>query len=128
MGLLEIQDGLRMALYKNIVKFFEEHNTSYKQNMIGFAADGANVMAGKHNSVASMFKKGIPHLFIMSCIFYSLALYVSNAGHQIPDKVEELMREHTANLKYSSKHLAHFHSVQEILKVPFHKILKMSAT
>jgi len=35
--------------------------------MIGFASDGANVMMGSNNSVASRFKEKIPHIFIMKC-------------------------------------------------------------
>jgi hypothetical protein len=41
------------SLYNKIVTLLRSHNISYKNNLIGFVADGANVMLGQHHSVAS---------------------------------------------------------------------------
>ncbi|KAH7940119.1 hypothetical protein HPB52_021872 [Rhipicephalus sanguineus] len=41
--LIQIQAATAQAMYDHIVKAFGDWNVPYKENMIGFAADGANV-------------------------------------------------------------------------------------
>jgi hypothetical protein len=52
-GLIQISAADSASLYNKIVTFFQTYNIPYKNNLIGFAADGANVMLGQHHSVAS---------------------------------------------------------------------------
>ena len=68
LGLIPVQDGSATTLHANIVNFFESNKIPYKDNMIGFGADGANTMFGAHHSVATLFKEEIPHIFTMKCI------------------------------------------------------------
>ena len=45
----------------------------YQKHMIGFPADVAPNMTGKHNSVASHIEQEISNLFILKCVCHSLA-------------------------------------------------------
>lgn len=51
LGLVPVKDATPVSLYNHVVGFFTEHDISYKENMIGFAADGANSMLGAHHSL-----------------------------------------------------------------------------
>lgn len=55
-------------------------------NLIGYAADGANVMMGKNPSVNVLLKNDLPHLFTMKCICHSFELCALSkyAGEKIP--------------------------------------------
>lgn len=55
--LFEILDGTAEKFYEIITNKFNELRIPYKTNMIGLAADGANVMMGKNNSLATKFKQ-----------------------------------------------------------------------
>lgn len=48
-GLYPVQNADAKSLYEIIVKAFKDNNIDYKSNLIGYAADGANNMTGKHN-------------------------------------------------------------------------------
>jgi len=44
------------------------------KNLVGIGSDGASVMVGKNNSVATLLKKDWPHVILMRCICHSLDL------------------------------------------------------
>ena len=46
LGLIPFTDANSNTLYQSVVKFFTENNIPYKQNVIGFAAGGADSMLG----------------------------------------------------------------------------------
>jgi hypothetical protein len=52
-GLIQTSSADSASLCNKIVTFFQTYNIPYKNNLIGFAAEGANVMLGQHHSVAS---------------------------------------------------------------------------
>lgn len=72
--LVRVTEADATGIYRTIIKVFEAYNINYKQNLISFGADGANVMTGNRHSVATMLKKDCPHLVIMKCICHSFAL------------------------------------------------------
>lgn len=45
-----------LPIYDVIVQFFNKHNVPYKNNMVGFAGDGANSMMGIKHSVKTLLK------------------------------------------------------------------------
>lgn len=100
-----------------------EHDIAYKENMVGFAADGASVMFGCENGVATRLKRDIPTLFIMKCICHSLALAVSNATKALPSYVTTLLTDVFRYLKYSCKRQDALKRFQKLLEMPEHKIL-----
>lgn len=83
-ALVQVERADAIGIYESIVKVFEESNINYKQNMIGFAADGVNVMTGNRHSVAKLLQKDCPHLIIFKCICHSFALCASKALSHSP--------------------------------------------
>lgn len=60
--------------------------------MIGFGADGANTMFGRHHSLSTILKEDIPHLFTMKCMGHSYPLCASYACLKLPRGIEDLAR------------------------------------
>ncbi len=59
LSLIPLKDVTADYLYNQVVEFFRKHNIPYKENLIGFAADGANAMLGAHHSLSSLLKTKI---------------------------------------------------------------------
>lgn len=128
--LLQPQEFTAEAIYRTIVNFFESDDVKipYKEKMIAFASDGANVLMGSNNSVVTRFRNDIPHLFVLKCICHSLALCASHATAHLPDEVENLIKGVYLYIKYSSKRLYAFQGIQMSLELPDHKLLNTSNT
>lgn len=77
--LIPVIDGTATALHNACKEYFDKENIPYRENMIGFAADGANTMFGSHHSLSTLFANEIPHLFMMKCICHSFHLCASYA-------------------------------------------------
>lgn len=90
--LIKIEDAKAESIYNILIENFNKYKIPYKQNLIGFASDGANVMFGKHNSVMALLKKDIPGLYVMKCICHSFHLCASYACHKLPIHLEDLAR------------------------------------
>lgn len=95
--------------------------------MIGFAADGANVMMGVNNSLSTLLKQDIPNLFVMKCICHSFHLCASYDCKKLPRSVEDLARD-IHNYFLSPKQSMAFKEFQEFADVKPHKILHPSQT
>ncbi len=121
--LIPLKDAIAQALYNNVVNFFTENNISYKENLIGFAADGANSMLGAHHSLSALLKADVPHLCIMKCICRSFALYTSNACLKLPRSVEDLARDIYSYFNCSPKRIGELEEFQVFTNVKPHKIL-----
>lgn len=93
LGLIPLQDAAANALYESVTHLFNSNHIPYKENMIGFGADGANSMLGARNSLSAMLKKDIPGHFVMKCICHSFALCASCACATLPKDVEDLARD-----------------------------------
>jgi len=55
--------------------FFNFHNIQYKNNLIGFAADGVNTMIGKYHSLKSLFINYTSQLFVLTCVSFIGTLF-----------------------------------------------------
>ncbi|XP_030756273.1 uncharacterized protein LOC115888841 [Sitophilus oryzae] len=126
--LIPIIDASSLHLYQAIKKFFNDQNIPYSQNMIGFAADGANVMMGGNQSVAKYITDEIPNIFILKCSCHSFALCASYACKKLPESVETLVREVYKYFKYSTKKAGHFKEFQVFCNNKPHKMLQPSQT
>ena len=51
--------------------------------VIGFGSDGAKVVTGRHNGVATKLKRDIGHVFAIHCIAHRLALASSDAAESV---------------------------------------------
>lgn len=60
--------------------------------MVGFVADGASVIMGRHHSVSTLFRNDIPYFIILKCVCHSFALCASFVAEQLPDEIEQLTR------------------------------------
>lgn len=128
LSLIPIQSATAQSLFNHIIEFFKTNSIDYKKNMIGFASDGANVMMGSNNSVASKFKEQIPHIFIMKCICHSFHLCASYACLMIPPWIEDNVRNIYNFLNTSPKRLACYAEFQSFLNIKPHKLLQPSQT
>lgn len=125
LGLLAVEKSDAVTLYSSIVQFFTENGILYKTNLIGFASDGANVMVGRKNSVATLLKNDVNNLIVFKCICHSLTLCASHATKQLPNAPEQMLRETYSYLSHSSKRLICAQQFQKLLDVKPHKILKL---
>ncbi|XP_068225057.1 protein FAM200C-like [Palaemon carinicauda] len=128
LGLIPLKDATAASLYNHVVEFFSKHNIPYKENLIGFAADGANSMLGERHSLSSLLKKDIPHLFVMKCICHSFALCASYACLKLPRSLEDLARNIYSYFHCSPKRMGDFEEFQKFVHVKPHKLLHPSQT
>lgn len=91
--LKEISHATAQNIFNSIIQFFNENNISYKQNLIGYASDGANAMFGIKNSIKTLLEEEVPGLFVMKCICHSLALCCSHTAEKLPNFVEDVVRD-----------------------------------
>lgn len=127
-GLLQVDKCDAQNLYKLIINEFIKNNINYKQNMVGFAADGAAVMTGKNHSVAKLLKDDNSNLLIIKCTCHSLALCSSYACLKLPSTVETLTRNIFNYLSNSPKRCSQFNDIQTLLELKPKKMLHPSQT
>lgn len=120
LGLIPLKDCSALSLYNSLVKFFTDNDIPYKENMIGFGADGANAMLGAHNSLSSHLKNDINGLLIMRCICHSFALCASNACLKLPRAVEDLARRVYSFFSCSPKRMGTLEEFQTFVRVKPH--------
>lgn len=120
--LLPVEDGTASGLHKLMDDYFNAANIDYKKMMIGFAADGANVMMGNRNSLSVLLKNDNPGLFITKCVCHSFDLCASYTCKTFPRWVEDLARD-MYNYFLSYKQAAAYKHVQKLLDVRPHKML-----
>lgn len=114
-------------LYDGLLKTLHDFNIPLT-NIIGFGADGCNVMMGEHNSVASRLRDSCPGIFIMKCVCHSAHLCVSEACKYLPRSCEDLARNIHNFLKISSKRQSELVQFQRFMDIEPHKILHPSQT
>lgn len=128
LGMIPLQDATAKALYESVVSFFVSNHIPYKENMIGFGADGANSMLGARNSLSTLPKNDIPGLFVMKCICHSFALCASYACATLPKDVEDLARDVFSYFSCSPKRIGMLKEFQSFMNVKPHKLLHLSQT
>lgn len=121
--LVPVEDASAVGIHTEIVKSLEQRNIPWKSNLIGYAADGANVMMGNNHSVNVLLKKDLPHLFSMKCICHACSLCASYAGEKIPRFVEDLVRDVYNYIQTSPKRIDTYKQFQTFLELKPHKIL-----
>lgn len=128
LALLPVSDATAANLYNVIKTFLTSHNINFKNNLIGFAADGANAMMGVHHSLKTMLMNDVPHLFVIKCICHSLALCASYACSKLPPEPEKLVRDIFTYMQYSFKRFTEFKEFQVFLNLKPHKLLHPAQT
>lgn len=115
-------------MFNEIKDVFAEHNIPYVDHLVGFPADGANAMMGINNSLSTLLKSEIPHLFVFKSIYHSFALCASYACRKLPEGIEMLLRDIYKLFQYSSKKSAELKEFQVFCNVKPHKLLYPSQT
>lgn len=126
--LVPVEDASAGRLYKALVGAFERAGVPYKDNMVGFALDGANVMMGTNHSVMMLLKKDTPNLFILKRLCHSFHLCASYACVKLPRVVEDLLRDVYNYFNASPKRKNMFKKFQSLLNLKPHKPLDPSQT
>ncbi|XP_058467037.1 uncharacterized protein LOC131439941 [Malaya genurostris] len=116
------------SIYSAIINKFVMDDIPYKKNLIGFAADGANVMFGSNNSVSVLLKMDCPNLVLIKCICHSFALCASYACKNIPPYVEQMCKDIYAFLSNSPLRTAKFVELQHLMDLKPLKMLHPAAT
>ncbi|XP_053699227.1 uncharacterized protein LOC128746206 [Sabethes cyaneus] len=116
------------TLYALVINSFDKDKIPYKQNMLGYAADGAKNMTGENLSLAALLKNDCPSLFVLKCVCHSFALCSSYACKHIPDYVEQLCRDIYNYLNCSPLRTSKFNEIQSLLDLTPLKMLHPSAT
>lgn len=126
--LIEVQIATAESLYNHVKQFFLENNIPYKENMIGYASDGANNMVGVNNSLKTKLTNDIPNLFVMTCICHSFHLCASYACLMLPRYIEDFARDVHNYINNSPKRLSIFKEFQIYLELKPYKILHPAQT
>lgn len=112
----------------NIIKLYLENHNIPLENVIGFAADGANKLTGVHNSVLSRLMTEAPGITALNCVCHSAHLCSSQASKTLPRRCEDLIRNVYTYFAHSAKRSHEFSEFQEFCHVKPHKLLHVSQT
>lgn len=123
-----MKDARAQDIYEKIINYFDTKKIPYKDNLIGFASDGASVMAGKHNSVMSRLKQDVPNIFLIRCICHSFHLCASAACEKLPRGVEDIVRDTHNFFSNSPKRVELLKDFQNFTNTKIHKILHPAQT
>lgn len=126
LDLVKVTNCNAIGINEIIVNFFNQSNIDYKTNLIGFAADGANVMTGANHSVATLLKKDCRNLIIFKCTCHSFDLCANYACNFLPKFVEGGARDIYNFIQNSPKSVDLFSDLQILLDYKPRKILHSS--
>lgn len=76
-------------LYDLIRNYFAREQIPV-ENIVGFASDGANNVAGVRNSVASRMRRDFPGIFVIKCLSHSVHLVACKAFNELPHQIEAI--------------------------------------
>ncbi|KAL1478592.1 hypothetical protein MTO96_034971 [Rhipicephalus appendiculatus] len=127
LDLVPVSDATASSLYSSLKAVFSNAEIPYKTNLIGFVADGANVMMGSRHSVAPLLQADIPGIYIMKCVCHSFYLCASCACKTLPRGIEDLARD-VFNYFLSPKQASAYQEFQKLAEVKPHKLLHPSQT
>ncbi|CAH2004177.1 unnamed protein product [Acanthoscelides obtectus] len=90
--LIEIEKGDAITISAAVTKQLELDGLKLG-NLIGIGVNGANVMVGAHNSVASFLKAKNNELVIIKCVCHSLHLAAEYAFKLLPRHLDFIIKE-----------------------------------
>ncbi|CAH2009382.1 unnamed protein product [Acanthoscelides obtectus] len=128
LALIPLQGATADDLHEKIVRFFDNNGIPWRNNLIGFASDGASVMVGRLNSLTTKLQAQIQNLFTLKCICHSFSLCASNACSKLPRRAEDLVRNVYNFFSNSPKRIDTLKEFQTFTETPIHKILQPSQT
>ena len=102
LGITELQSTNSDAIFGKITELSSEFRLDLNK-CVAFASDGANVVAGRTNSVFTRMKEKNEHIIQLKCICHSLNLVVQKAFDVLPSSLSFLMK--TIPKWFSKSHL-----------------------
>ena len=111
------------VLFNLIIQFLEEKKIDISK-VIGFGSDGAAVMTGSKNGVATRFRSKCPHIVSIHCMAHRLNLCTSQASRNIPymKQFEETFTQLYRFFEKSANREAELKEIQKVLDSPELKV------
>ncbi|XP_035683974.1 zinc finger protein 862-like [Branchiostoma floridae] len=117
--MIPVPDGKADTITAAILSWLQEKGLDLN-NLKGFGSDGASVMTGRRNGVATLLKGHSSQMVAIHCTAHRLALAVSQAGDSVP----YFKHSFKANLgslfrfyDYSACRTARFRQIQEMMNL-----------
>lgn len=126
-GQNERQGSTGENLYHILMKCLNDHNIPV-DNLVGFAADGANNIMGVRNSLVSRLREVAPGILVLKCVCHSIHICASQAANKLPRVCEDMIRAIYTYFAHSAKRKHEFQEFQEYCAVKPHKLLHVSQT
>lgn len=98
------------------------------EELIGLAADNANVMMGQIGRVRARFKENVPNIFVLGCVCHSLHLCASAAANTLPRSIEDFARAIYNYFCNSSNRCKFLSECQGFLQEKPYKMLRPAQT
>ena len=126
--LIYIHDGKAETIENTILAYLEEAGIPLS-TITGFGSDGANVMVGSINGVATRLKRLNPQLLSIHCINHRLALGTSQAATSVPYLLcfEEIVTSIYKFYHYSATRQSGLAEIQSVLGDPLLKFKEPKA-
>ena len=116
---IQIPDGTAVTV-KNSIDSILNHFNMNTRNLVSFGSDGASVMVGRHNGVATKLKGENPFLVNVHCIAHCLALSTSQEANsvQLIKDFADILSSLYYHFEKSAVRSNKLHEVQEVLQEP----------
>lgn len=82
-GIIQLTACTAHDTVQAITQFYSKHGLDL-QRMVNLTSDGASVMLGKHNGVAALLQRQIPHLTEQHCVAHREDLGIDDAWKDVP--------------------------------------------
>jgi Domain of unknown function (DUF4371) len=124
---IEVYDASGEGLYRSVKQLLDERKIPLS-NIIGFASDNCSTMMGVNSGFQAFLKRDNLSVFILGCICHSFALCANHASNCLPSWLETFVKNVCCYFARSSKRQHAFQLIQDVVKAPEHRILKLAQT
>ncbi|XP_030281580.1 zinc finger protein 862-like [Sparus aurata] len=118
-GMVEVDDGKANTISSAILAWIQKKGLDV-QKLMGLGSDGAPVMTGKRNGVATLLKGQSKHLVAIHCIAHRLALAAGQAGEAVAyfrNKFKQNLGELFRFYDNSACRMSRLHQIQDMLDI-----------
>ncbi|BFZ21019.1 hypothetical protein BsWGS_24058 [Bradybaena similaris] len=124
---IEVEDASGEGLYISFKQLLKDKHIP-QSNILGFASDNCSTMTGKYSGFQAYLRKDILSVFVLGCVCHSLALCANYASKSLPSWLEMFLKNVCCYFTRSSKRLHSFQLIQDFVKVPDHRMIKLAQT
>lgn len=128
LDLIELDSSTSVGIYLCFKKLLDDNNIPYN-NVVGVAADNANVMMGNIQSVRTLLRDNINNkIIVIGCTCHSFHLCSSHACKKLPPYLEQFIHNVCNYFSHSSKRNQVLSEFQTFANERNSRILKISST